>query len=729
MLAILATEAAGAAVVALAGSVAGAATRDLVALLRRRLPSLPSQRDRLAKRIRREAERDPAFVRELAAHLAALGDAGDPPVCPYPPDPFFDRAGDRDLIAGTSTAESGGIWLVAGMVGAGKTAFVRRIAHDVADEFPTGQVYVDLDEWRSGETLQVAEVQQHILGQLGIGEIAEAAAALDQQYLWALLRRRLVLILENVLGEAELRPLAHPWPGSLVLVTTRRATTDLRAWCPPDRLVELPGLDELGARELLASRCDQTTLAAEPEPTRQLLLRCDRMPFALLHAGGMLNRRRGAPGAVAAVLAELDQDPDLPILARCVAALSADTADSLRTLAQHPGSSFTYASAQAMLGRPAGRSVDELVDARLVERDQCGRLRLLHLVRQYVRQYAGPDAAQRGIPDEQAFDRILAFYDDRAVAADVGLSRDRLRPIPVPLDVPWPEPAVHPVDWLDAEVGAVVELVRQAHERGKHEPALRLCGALEQLHYHRGRHWQCVEAFEWGIRSAEALDRPVAQARMHASYGRILALLHEFARAESALDTAARLAAPLDHPELESSILEFHGRLHEERAEHLGEPDHSAATDCLRRAVGIDERAGLARSLAIHRRILANLLVKAGAAAEARDVLTPHLGSLAEARNTAREHMVLAKVYTLLGELDEARAAVTLARELFDSTGADQYELELADIEGETAFRAGQAEQARAWWGFAANRYSGWGHSAKADYYLRKLDQLPPPPR
>jgi tetratricopeptide (TPR) repeat protein len=677
----------------------------LLGLLRRRNAQLPADPTALAELILHYAAEDPGFAAELFDSLAALGAGGAGAISPYPPDPFADRDELRARIAAST-----GVWVIAGQLGAGKTAFVRRIAHDVADRFPGGQVYVDTDDWRDGETLRTAEIERYVLGQLGAAEIEAAEPALHQQYLSSLLRRRFVLILENVAGVDEARPLAQPWPCSLVLVTTRRLTGDMRIWSTPDRLVPMHGLDEAGAWDLLASRCGPAMLAAEPAAAGRLLDICDRMPFAILQLGSILDRRRGEPGAVAMVQAEFETGDD--VIRRCLAdtlaQLSSSTLESLTVLARHPGENFTYRSAAAMLGHPAGRSLDELIDACLVE-NAGGRLRLHRLVRQY--------AGARQVDDGPYFDRLLAFYRDWAVAADLSTG-ERLRRYPIPAGLEWP--ALDPIDWLDAESATIVELVKQAHLRGRHVEVVQLCGPLEVLLNHRGYHWRCAEAFDWGIRSAASLDDRATLARLHAMLGRVFTLLHLFDRAASALDTAYRLLADLDDARLESSIMEFRGRFHEERSEY------DTAISYLRQAVSLDLSAGLSRPLRLHRRMLANLLVKADQPAEALPLLDG--AGTGEERNDARVQMVLAKAYTALGDLDRARSALTQARTLASRSGATQYDLELADIEASLAFRAGDVEAARSLWGWVADRYGDWGHP-RFNEYLEKLDRLPPPPR
>jgi tetratricopeptide (TPR) repeat protein len=463
-------------------------------------------------------------------------------------------------------------------------------------------------------------------------------------------------------------------------------------------------------------------LTAEPEATDQLLRMCDRMPFAIKQLGVVLSRRVGEPRAVAEVLAEFreiagDEGVIYECLERTFAGLAAATVDNLLILARHPGESFTYRTAGAMLGRSGRRTVDELIDAGLIEQ-QRGRLRL----HQLVRQHADRLGEERRVDDGPYFDRLLTFYRDLALAADAQTG-ERLRPHPVPDGLVWSPSDVDPIGWLDVESGAIFELVKQASLRGKHLEAVQLCAALEVLLNNRyGYEWRCAEAFDWGTRSADALGEPAVRARRYAMSGRVYTLLHLFDRATAALDTAASLAAGLTYPRLESSILEFQGRMHEENATH----DYVVAEEYLRRAVEIDRREGLTRPLRLHRRMLANILVKSDQPSEALALLDEAVGPSGESRNDARDHMVLAKAYTELGDLARARVELVGARALLRQAGATRYELELADIEAEIAFRAGEFEVARAQWGWVADRYCDWGHP-KLNVYLDKLNQLPPP--
>jgi hypothetical protein len=690
-------------------------------MLRRRRVRLPSDPAELTALLVSMARDDPDLAAELARELAGL----EGPVAgavPLPPAPFVDR---DEVRAGLARP---GLWLVAGAYGTGKTALVTRVARDVADKFGGGCAYVDLDEFRDGEALRVGEVKQAVLRQLEVTPVEAAEPELGEQYLRALLRRRFVLVVENALGAAEVRPIALPWPASLVLVTTRRLTEDLRIWCPSPP-VTLHGLDSAGAWQLLAGRSGPEVLDAEPAATAELLRLCDRLPYAVLQAGVRLSRRAGRPGAVGEVLAEVHAAGDAEgVVLRCVsrtlAELPADVVDALVVLSAHPGEEFTADSTAAMLARPAGPLADELVDACLAMTGQRGRLRLPGPVRRYAVGLAGP----RGVALDGPQDRVLAFYRDRAVAADLSTG-DRLRLYPPVPDLPaWPVAGPGPVDWLEAEAAVIGDLIARAHHRGRDVPVTQLCGALEVLLTVRGHHWLVAAALEWGIRSALRLGDTPQAARMWAVQARIFTLLHLFDRASAALDEATRLIAGVDHPRLESSIVEVRARLAEERTSHADVPDYRPAVDALRDCLDLDERSGVRRAAGLHRRMLANVLVKAGRPGEALAALDAAAADTTDARNTARLHTVRAKALAALGALPDAAAEVARARALVATAGATQYDLEVADVEAEIAARAGDVATARARWGWIAQAYHDAGHPGLHSY-LAKLNRLPQSPR
>ncbi|GAA2528985.1 NB-ARC domain-containing protein [Winogradskya humida] len=702
---IVAQEAAKS-VMAGAGGVIVSGAGGVMRALLRRLGALPEDPEALRRAILRAGERDPRFAAEVTAELAAVTGASTQ-LSVLPPATFFDRDDVRGVLSRPGTH------LVAGLHGAGKTALVLKVCQDVADEFPGGAAYVDLDEFRTGEALRVAEVQAAVLRQLGVPVDTDVAAEVAGQYLRALVHRRFVLVLDNAAGVAELRLLAQPWPSSLVLVTTRRLTDDLWSWAqsPP---VQLHGLDERGAYEMLEDRCTGAA-ASEPAAAGDLLALCDRLPFAILQAGALLARRRGAPGAVAAVRDELagSGDPGELIsrcLSRTVAALTGAARDDLIGLATQPVEELSHDAVTAALGHRA----DELIDAGLVVTDG-GRIRLPRLIRTFAR---GLDAAED--PDA-VFGRLLAFYRDNAVAADLA-GGERLRRYPIPPRLTWSRTQT-PIDWLETEAPAIAAVVPRAHHHGRYVEIVQLCGALEPLLTHRGHHWLLHGVNEWGIRAAQALGDRVVEARIHAMQARILTQLHQLDRAAVALAEADRLLdGGVDDALMQSSVLEFRGSL------ATAAKDYPAAVDAYRRCLVIDEQHQLVRAAGLHHRMLANALVLLGRPQEALEVLARAKELTTDIRNDARVRMVAARSFVALNNLPAAAAELAHARQLATAAGARRYEVEFADLEAEVAWRRGDVEGARTRWGWIAQGYYDSG-DRRFDEYLAKLSLLPPPPR
>jgi len=703
-------------VLAQAGGVVVAGAEGVVRVVLRRLGVLPSDPKALLEAIVRAGERDPQFAAEVAEQLAVV--AGQvPPQTVLPPRMFFDRVSARARLARPGT------YLIAGAYGVGKTALALQVCQDVATEFPGGVAYVDLDGFRAGEALQVTEVQQAVLRQLGAWDGDAVPAELAGQYLLALARRRFVLVLENTVGVAELKELVQPWPASLVLVTTRRLTDDLWAWAPSGPVI-LHGLDEAGARDMLEYSCPAAT-SAEPEATAELLDLCDRMPYAIQQAAALLGRRRGAAGAVAAVRDELaSSDNPGEVVSRCLSlslkTVSPSAVDDLVGLAGLPVVDLSHEATEAALGRHP----KDLVDAALVIADH-GRIRLPRLVRDHALRLPNAGTADGDL----VFRRLLVFHRDRAVAADLA-GGDRLRCYPVPQGLTWPRSWPAPLDWLEAEAWAIAAVVPRAFHTGQHVEVIQLCGALEPLLTSRGHHGLIAGVNEWGLLAAHAAGDPLALSRIHGMQGRIMTLLNLLERAAAALAEAERVLASVAGVDTAdrhlarawSSLLEFRGSL----AAAAG--DLAAAAELFRRCLAIDERHGLPRGAGLHHRMLADVLVQLGEPSSALDHLARAAALTADDRNASRIRTVAARAYLALDDVASAHAEVSQARRLAEAAGARRYEVEFADLEAEIALRRGDTETARRRWGWIAQGYWNAG-DRRFDDYLAKLSRLPQPPR
>lgn len=180
------------------------------------------------------------YQKMLAADPALLGESDSSPGAdiprqlPYSTGAFTGRPDELarlgTFLRSTATQRPVIISAIDGIGGVGKSALAIRIAHDLIDQFPDGQLYVDL----CGSTVGLAplspeEVLGRFLRSLGGEEIrvppnVEEAAA---RYRSIVADRRLLLVLDNASDADQVRPLLPAGTGCAVLVTSRRALPEL----------------------------------------------------------------------------------------------------------------------------------------------------------------------------------------------------------------------------------------------------------------------------------------------------------------------------------------------------------------------------------------------------------------------------------------------------------------------------------------------------------------------
>ncbi|MEV6876567.1 tetratricopeptide repeat protein [Amycolatopsis sp. NPDC051128] len=378
------------------------------------------------------------------------------------------------LLAGGGTGAR--IAVLSGTGGVGKTALAVHWAQRRRDEFPDGQLHLDLHGYGPVRPVDPGDALSGFLRALGV-DGADIPAEPDERaakFRTVLTARRMLLVLDNAGSVGQVRPLLPGSPSCLVLVTSRDALPGLVARHGARRvLVDLLTGDEARdlLRTLLGRRVDD-----EPGATDALIGYSAGLPLALrLVAELALSRPGERLAALSAELADerrrldlLDGGGDPLTAVRAVFSwsyrhLAADAARVFRLCGLHPGPDLTPAALAALAGvapPEAERLTATLVRAHLAEQTGDDRVRLHDLLRVYAAELAAGEPAESHAAQERLFD----FYvRSAAQAMDVVLPQERhLRP-------QVPEPDVKVLDapaWLEAERRNLLAVAAHATRHG-----------------------------------------------------------------------------------------------------------------------------------------------------------------------------------------------------------------------------------------------------------------------
>ncbi|GAA2356515.1 AfsR/SARP family transcriptional regulator [Streptomyces cuspidosporus] len=229
-------------------------------------------------------------------------------------------SGRRDELARLSALlpDAGGpldeavITAIGGVAGVGKTTLAVRWAHQVADRFPDGQLYVDLrGSAPAGTALDPAEAVRGFLCALGVPRqrVPCGTAAQAALYRSLLAGRRFLVLLDDALDARQVRPLLPGAPGCLAIVTSRGPLTGLVA-AQGARPLNLGRLDAREGRELLAVRLGADRVAAEPGAVDELVELYSGLPLALSRVAARLAAHPGF--RLSALAAEARDTRDRP---------------------------------------------------------------------------------------------------------------------------------------------------------------------------------------------------------------------------------------------------------------------------------------------------------------------------------------------------------------------------------------------------------------------------------
>jgi DNA-binding SARP family transcriptional activator/tetratricopeptide (TPR) repeat protein len=329
---------------------------------------------------------------------------------------------------------------VEGVGGIGKSALAIHAAHRIADRFPDGQLYVDLQGFTPGlEPLTPHEVLSRFLRALNVksSDIIQNLAEMAAQFRSLTASRRLLIVLDNARDAAQVAILLPNSPASGVMVTSRRLLTALEGashlkldvLSPPDAVAQLSRI------------VGRLRVNADPAAAAEVAQWCGRLPLALRIAGARIAAR---PTWSMRVLADRLRDAQVRLDelelsdfgVRASLAMSHEelrtsgdptdlaAAAALATLSLFDGSDLGTDAAAALLDESltdTDRILERLVDANLLETPAYGRYRLHDLVRLYAH-----ECVATSMTDDQRIAALQRVF--RAYAATAWRAFELLRP-------------------------------------------------------------------------------------------------------------------------------------------------------------------------------------------------------------------------------------------------------------------------------------------------------------
>lgn len=464
-----------------------------------------------------------------ASHLAVLREEATPgaddtppatnrmatPIPALLPPDVPDFTGREHHVTGLSTSLDGRtrsasalpVAGIAGMGGVGKTALAVHLAHRLIPSYPDGQLFVNL-RGAEAAALDPADVLLRFLRALGMDSRVVPADPAERAGLYRslLAGRRILVVLDNAVSEAQIRPLLPGVATCAVLITSRARLTGIEGahW------IELDVFDADEAVRFLGRVVDERRIAAQPGDAADIVGFCGRLPLAVRVAGARLTAR---PSWTLAHLAgrlgnerrRLDQLTSGDLGVRASLALSYDGLDEVtrrlfRLLGLFDILEFPEWMAPALLGCPhddAVANVESLVDAQLLTiagTNLAGQshYRFHDLVRLYARERAEAEdgADERADALDRGFGAWLAHAERMAERVPgpcyAAIHGDAPRTVVDEIV------GIEALAWFDAERAGLMSAVHQACDLGLHEVAFDLAGCLEKYFDLRGMY------AEWG---------------------------------------------------------------------------------------------------------------------------------------------------------------------------------------------------------------------------------------
>lgn len=671
--------------------------------------------------------------------------APDEPDCraqlPPRPEAFIGREDDLALLdaalpAEGTTSPATVITVVGGAPGTGKTTLAVHWAHQVADRFPDGQLYVDLLGYAAdGAVLRPGEAIRSLLEGFGVpaGRMPTDLDAQAAMYRSLFAGRRVLVVLDNARSAEQVRPLLPGAPGCMVVVTSRDQLSGLLVFHGA-RYLLLEALSTDEALEFLSRRLGARRVADEPSAALEIVERCGRLPLALaVVCARAAARPTAAPADLAGELRRSHGGPDTfatggtapdvrAVFSWSYRALPPTAARLFRLLSLCPGSEVSLHAAAALAGlepRDARAALGELTRAQLCTEHRPDRFAAHGLLRAYSHELARGDDPEEYLAARR---RLLDHYLHSAHAAVTRLA-PHFEKVPLAAPVAGAAPLVFDDHdrahaWLTTERSVLQAAVEQDVNDGVGEYAWRLALVLEWFLDRVGRWQDHFREQSSPLTNARRPGHVTAREHAHRALGFAGGRLERRVEAQAHLRRARELFAEIGDLTGQGRVLRHLAFLANSCGEHRTALRHYEEAERLYESVGCPGgRAAIANEIGW----TLMLLGEYGAALKKCRRAVSLARDIGDSSVEAASWGSVGGIHARLGEHHEAlRAydhALALYRRIIDARPTAGTLMNIGDAHA----AADAAERARAAWREALDILEGIGHP-QAEEVRRRLD-------
>ncbi|WP_086820031.1 AfsR/SARP family transcriptional regulator [Allokutzneria sp. NRRL B-24872] len=487
------------------------------------------------------------------------------------------------------------VWWLDGPTGVGKTALAIRAAHRLADRYPDGQLFVELHGQSADHSPAAPEAAlDALLRALRVPSERIPDGLRERAALWRaeLAGRRVLVVLDDAAGEAQVRPLLPGGAGCLVIVTSGQRLSGIEG----ATRVPLDVLPPEDARVLFARVLGDDRAKAEPDAVTEVVELCGYLPLAIRITGAKLAARPHWP--VSRLLRRLrDERQRLDELSvgdlavRTGLAVTYFGLDERSRRAYRLLGALGYANLPGWLAAPlldvcedeAEDVFEQLVDAQLVDviskPSEPPRYRVHDLVRIHARERAEleDDKEVRREAVHRAVSALLSTVEslvENLPPAVPRLCQTELNSLPSKRNR-TPETD----SWFEQEEAALITAVERAAELDLAEPAAGLAEALVFAWFAvRNRYDGWERTHNAALAALRRAGLRHGEAALECSLGQMFYKRDNFETAREHFRTALTLFTEAGDARGEAVALNGIGMVNREFAEH------SAALPALNRA-------------------------------------------------------------------------------------------------------------------------------------------------